>query len=172
MTDDQLTTVKRLACQLRVDSIRSSSRAGSGHPTSSLSAADLIAVLVCDYLKCDWGRPEAGGQRPPDLLDRPRLAPPLRDVSGGGCHQRKGAARDVPTVWLPSSGTPHAGAPLGGRRHRIARAGAPDAVGIALAGRRLDRLPYHVWVLCATAKWPKVRSGRHSTRPPITSWAT
>ena len=33
-----------LAQQLRVDSIRSSSGAGSGHPTSSMSAADLMAV--------------------------------------------------------------------------------------------------------------------------------
>jgi hypothetical protein len=34
-----------LAAQLAVDSIRSSTAAGSGHPTSSLSAAHLLAVL-------------------------------------------------------------------------------------------------------------------------------
>src|SRR5688500_19437630 len=37
-------TYRELARQLRVDSIRSSSAAGSGHPSSSLSAADLMAV--------------------------------------------------------------------------------------------------------------------------------
>ncbi|MGH7576785.1 MAG: transposase zinc-binding domain-containing protein [Longimicrobiales bacterium] len=35
-----------LARQLRADSIRCSTAAGSGHPTSSLSAADLMAVLL------------------------------------------------------------------------------------------------------------------------------
>jgi transketolase len=36
-----------LARQLRADSIRCSTAAGSGHPTSSLSAADLMAVCCC-----------------------------------------------------------------------------------------------------------------------------
>jgi hypothetical protein len=34
-----------LAAQLRVDSIRASTSAGSGHPTSSMSAADLLAAI-------------------------------------------------------------------------------------------------------------------------------
>jgi len=36
---------RELAQQLRVDSIRCSTEAGSGHPTSSMSAADLMAEL-------------------------------------------------------------------------------------------------------------------------------
>src|SRR5436305_8042614 len=54
-----LATVARLARQLRVDSIRSSTSAGSGHPTSSMSAADLLAVLVGRHLRYDWDRPGA-----------------------------------------------------------------------------------------------------------------
>ena len=46
-----------LAQQLRVDSIRSSTSAGSGHPTSSMSAADLMAVLVSRHLRYDWDEP-------------------------------------------------------------------------------------------------------------------
>src|SRR5579871_6118551 len=46
-----------LAQQLRVDSIRASTAAGSGHPTSSLSAADLMAVLLSKYLHYDFARP-------------------------------------------------------------------------------------------------------------------
>ena len=37
---------RELGLQLRVDSVRACSAAESGHPTSSMSAADLIAVLV------------------------------------------------------------------------------------------------------------------------------
>src|ERR1700735_2114135 len=49
---------RELGQQLRVDSVRSSSAAGSGHPTSSMSAADLMAVLLDGYLKLDYSHPE------------------------------------------------------------------------------------------------------------------
>jgi transketolase len=48
-----------LAAQLRADSIRATTRAGSGHPTSSLSAADLMAVLLAGHLRYDWQRPRS-----------------------------------------------------------------------------------------------------------------
>jgi len=51
------TELKELAAQLRVDSIRCTTAAGSGHPTSSMSAADLMAVLLKDYYKYDWKQP-------------------------------------------------------------------------------------------------------------------
>src|SRR5437764_2715370 len=47
-----------LARQLRADSIRCSTIAGSGHPTSSLSAADLMAVLLAGHLRYDWKNPK------------------------------------------------------------------------------------------------------------------
>jgi transketolase len=47
-----------LASQLAVDSIRSSTAAGSGHPTSSLSAAHLAAVLWSDHLRYDVADPK------------------------------------------------------------------------------------------------------------------
>jgi transketolase len=57
MDDKKLELSGRLAAQLRVDSIRCSTEAGSGHPTSSLSAADLMAVLLVGHLRYDWGQP-------------------------------------------------------------------------------------------------------------------
>src|SRR3989442_4047666 len=49
--------IRELGQQLRVDSIRSSTMAGSGHPTSSMSAADLMAVLITRYFLYDWNDP-------------------------------------------------------------------------------------------------------------------
>ena len=49
--------VRELAQQLRVDSIRSTTAAGSGHPTSSMSAADLMAVLLARHLRYDFSDP-------------------------------------------------------------------------------------------------------------------
>ena len=57
--DVSLDVVADLAAQLRVDSIRSSTSAGSGHPTSSMSAADLLAVLVSRHLRYDWDDPRS-----------------------------------------------------------------------------------------------------------------
>src|SRR2546428_6537545 len=49
---------RQVGQQLRVDPIRCSTAAGSGPPTSSMSAADLIAVLVTRYLQYDWAKPK------------------------------------------------------------------------------------------------------------------
>ena len=57
LTGIDLATAGDLAAQFRVDSVRSSTSAGSGHPTSSMSAADLLAVLVGRHLRYDWDNP-------------------------------------------------------------------------------------------------------------------
>ena len=49
---------RELGQQLRVDSVRAAAAAGSGHPTSSMSAADLMAVLLAKHLRYDFDRPE------------------------------------------------------------------------------------------------------------------
>jgi transketolase len=49
---------RELGQQLRVDSVRASAAAGSGHPTSSMSAADLMAVLLDGHLRLDFSEPE------------------------------------------------------------------------------------------------------------------
>jgi len=69
MTLQTLEDVGELAQQLRVDSIRCSTAAGSGHPTSSMSAADVMAALLARHLRYDWQRTWPGicgttGNRP------------------------------------------------------------------------------------------------------------
>src|SRR5919204_409533 len=53
-----LAELRELGQQLRVDSIRASDVKKSGHPTSSMSAADLMAVLFAKYLRYDFDQPE------------------------------------------------------------------------------------------------------------------
>ena len=48
---------QELGQQLRVDAVRASAKAGSGHPTSSMSAADLAAVLLAGHLRYDFDAP-------------------------------------------------------------------------------------------------------------------
>jgi transketolase len=56
VTDHELW--RELGQQFRVDSIRTAAAAKSGHPTSGMSAADLMAVLVAKYLRYDFDRPD------------------------------------------------------------------------------------------------------------------
>src|SRR4026209_3002717 len=49
---------RELGQQLRVDSVRSAAVTKSGHPTSSMSAADLMAVLLATYLRYDFDNPD------------------------------------------------------------------------------------------------------------------
>ena len=50
---------RELGQQFRVDSVRMSAAAKSGHPTSAMSAADLMAVLVDGYLRFDFSDPKS-----------------------------------------------------------------------------------------------------------------
>src|SRR5262249_56991522 len=52
---------QELGQQLRVDSVRAAAAAGSGHPTSSMSAADLMAVLLAGHLRYDFTDPRQAG---------------------------------------------------------------------------------------------------------------
>ena len=44
-------TLAGIANQLRIHSINATTAAGSGHPTSSMSAADIVAALLCGHMK-------------------------------------------------------------------------------------------------------------------------
>jgi len=68
---------RELGQQLRVDSVRSSAAAGSGHPTSSMSAADLMAVLIDGHLRLDYTDPDNPGN---DHLIRTTVAPMTVDT--------------------------------------------------------------------------------------------
>ena len=57
-TPEHIDQWRDLAATLRVDSIRASAAARSGHPTTSMSAADLMAVLLAGYLRYDFAHPE------------------------------------------------------------------------------------------------------------------
>src|SRR3954447_18658969 len=50
--------LRELGQQFRVDSIRCAAAAKSGHPTSGMSAADLMAVLVANHYRYDFENPK------------------------------------------------------------------------------------------------------------------
>ncbi|PLZ24893.1 transketolase [Fischerella thermalis WC542] len=145
-TIEQLQAWHDLAQQLRVDSIRATTAAGSGHPTSSMSAADLMAVLLAKYLRYDFNNPHdpnndhlvfSKGHASPLLYAMYRAAGVIDDRELMSLRKFGSRLEGHPTTVLPwvevATGS------LG--------QGLPIAVGIALAGEYLDQLPYHTWVL-------------------------
>ncbi|MGE5815813.1 MAG: transketolase [Acidobacteriota bacterium] len=53
-----LDSLKNVATRLRIDSVRSTSQAGSGHPTSCLSAAEIMAALFFAEMRYDARNPQ------------------------------------------------------------------------------------------------------------------
>ena len=145
--DISLDVVADLAAQLRVDSIRCSTSAGSGHPTSSMSAADILADLVTRHLRYNWDDPHSPvndhlifskGHASPLLYSVFRAVGVVSEDELLNGYRRFGQRLEGhPTPVLPWVDV--ATGSLG--------QGLPDGVGVALAGRYLDRLPYRVWVL-------------------------
>jgi transketolase len=147
-----LDTVAELAAQLRVDSVRSSTSAGSGHPTSSMSAADLLAVLITRHMHYDWDEPRlpvndhlifSKGHASPLLYSVFKAVGVVSEDELLNGYRRFGQRLEGhPTPVLPWVDV--ATGSLG--------QGLPDGVGVALAGKYLERLPYRVWVLCGDSE--------------------
>src|SRR5882757_4243011 len=57
MIETDIELLKGIANQLRIHSIEATTAAGSGHPTSCCSAADLVAALFFGYMKYDAKNP-------------------------------------------------------------------------------------------------------------------
>ena len=53
----RLSTLRNIATRLRIDSVRATSQAGSGHPTSCCSAAEIMAALFFGQMRFDPGDP-------------------------------------------------------------------------------------------------------------------
>jgi transketolase len=137
---------RELGQQLRVDSIRSSAVTKSGHPTSSMSAADLMAVLLAKYLRYDFDRPD-DPHNDHLVFSKGHASPLLYSL-----YKAAGAISDEELLTFRTFGSrlqghPTPAVPLVDVATGSLGQGLPYGVGIALAGKKLDRLPYRVWVL-------------------------
>lgn len=135
-----------LAQQLRIDSIRCTTAAGSGHPTSSMSAADLMAVLMSKYLHYDFDNPQtpnndhlifSKGHAAPLVYSMYKAAGAITDEELLTLRKFGSRLEGHPTPILPwvdvATGSLGQGLPIG--------------VGIALVAKYVEKLPYKVFVL-------------------------
>lgn len=147
MTSPQeLTTLQTAARKLRIHSLRSTAEAGSGHPTSCLSAADLVAATFFHAMRFDPADPTnpandrfilSKGHAAPILYAALAEAGALPVDELGTLRQFTSDLEGHPTPRLPwvaaATGSLGQGLSVG--------------VGVALNGKYLDKLDYRVYVL-------------------------
>jgi transketolase len=142
---------RELARQLRVDSVRASAAAGSGHPTSSMSAADLMAVLLDGHLALDFAAP-TDPQRDHLIFSKGHASPLYYAMLNAAQAITDEELLSFRRFGSPLEGHPTPRIPPTDVATGSLGQGLPVGVGIALAGKRLDRLPYRVWVLCGDSE--------------------
>ena len=139
--------IKLLGTQLRIDSIRCTTAAGSGHPTSSMSAADLIAVLMVEHLRYDWNNPH-GLNNDRLIFSKGHACPLLYSM-----YKAAGVISDAELLRLRKIDSILQGHPNPHVLKWVDVAtgslgqGIANGVGMALNGKYVDKLPYRVWVL-------------------------
>jgi transketolase len=143
--------LRELAQQLRVDSVRAAAAANSGHPTSSMSAADLMAVLFHDYLRYDFDAPKnpandhlvfSKGHASPLLYSLYKAAGAIDDAELLTFREFGSRLQGHPTPEIPWVDV--ATGSLG--------QGLPIAAGIAMAASRLESSELRVWTLCGDSE--------------------
>jgi transketolase len=139
-----------------------------------MSAADLMAVLIDKYLRYDFGAPEnpandhlifSKGHASPLLYSIYRAAGAITEDELLTFRELGSRLEGHPTPVLPWVDV--ATGSLG--------QGLPIAVGVAIAGKSLDRIPYRVWCLCGDSEmaegsmWEAFEHAAHSKLDNLTA---
>ncbi len=145
------TELRELGQQFRVDSVRCAAAAKSGHPTSGMSAADLMAVLLANHLRYDFDTPDLPAN------DRLIFSKGHASTLLYAMFRAAGAITDEELLEYRTFGSMLEGHPtpiipwVDVATGSLGQ-GLPYGVGMAIAGKRLDRLPYRIWVLCGDSE--------------------
>jgi transketolase len=143
--------LRELGQQFRVDSIRPAAVAKSGHPTSGMSAADLMAVLVANHLRYDFDNPKQAAN------DRLVFSKGHASTLYYAILRAVGAITDEELLTYRKFGSRLEGHPtplipwVDVATGSLGQ-GLPIGVGMGLAAKYLDRLPTRVWVLCGDSE--------------------
>ena len=143
--------LRELGQQFRVDSIRPAAVAKSGHPTSGMSAADLMAVLIANHYRYDFDNPKQATN------DRLVFSKGHASTLYYAILRAVGAITDEELLTYRKFGSMLEGHPtplipwVDVATGSLGQ-GLPIGVGMGLAAKYLDRLPSRVWVLCGDSE--------------------
>lgn len=151
---NQIEKLSELARLIRYYILTATTHAGSGHPTSSLSAAELMTALFFGgILRYDVSNPDDPNND--RIIFSKGHASPLFYALWATA----GQVSEAEMLTYRQFGSPLEGHPTPAFRYVDAATGSLGqglsiGVGMAINAKYLDRLPYRTYVLWGTARWP------------------
>ncbi|HLZ35418.1 MAG TPA: transketolase [Nitrospira sp.] len=146
LSREQLTALQNTATHLRIESVRSTSEAGSGHPSSCCSAADIVAALFFSVMRYDPKNPKAPNSDR-FVLSKGHAAPLLYAAWAEAGLFPKGDLLKLRTLTSDLEGHPTPRLPFVDMATGSLGQGLPVGVGIALNAKYVDKLDHRTYVL-------------------------
>lgn len=161
-----LTFLQNKATQLRIDSVRATSEAGSGHPSSCCSAADIVAVLFFSVMRYDPHNPKTPNSDR-FVLSKGHAAPLLYAAwAEAGLFPTDDLLR-LRTLTSDLEGHPTPRLPFVDMATGSLGQGLAVGVGLALNAKRLEKNGARTYVLMGDGEsvegsvWESVELARH-----------
>ncbi len=145
-SSELLTALHNKATQLRIDSVRATSEAGSGHPSSCASAADIVAALFFSVMRYDPRNPKSPNSDR-FILSKGHAAPLLYAAWAEAGLFPTSDLLKLRTLHSDLEGHPTPRLPFVDMATGSLGQGLPVGVGIALNGKFVDQLDYRTYVV-------------------------
>jgi transketolase len=146
LSHEQFAALRNAATHLRMESVRSTSAAGSGHPSSCCSAADIVAALFFSVMRYDPKNPKAPNSDR-FVLSKGHAAPLLYAAWAEAGLFPKEELLKLRALSSDLEGHPTPRLPFVDMATGSLGQGLPVGVGIALNAKYVDTLDYRTYVL-------------------------
>jgi len=141
-----LTELHNKATHLRIESVRATSEAGSGHPSSCCSAADIVATLFFSVMRYDPKNPKAPNSDR-FVLSKGHAAPLLYAAWAEAGLFPKSDLLKLRTLTSDLEGHPTPRLPFVDMATGSLGQGLPVGIGLALNAKSVDKTSYRTYVL-------------------------
>ena len=165
-TSSLVAMLRNKAATLRIESVRATTEAGSGHPSSCCSAADIVAALFFAVMRYDPKNPRHPN-RDRFILSKGHAAPLLYAAWAEAGLFEKADLLKLRTLGSDLEGHPTPRLPFVDVATGSLGQGLPAGVGMALNAKRLDRSGYRTYVLMGDGEsvegsvWEAAEVARH-----------
>jgi transketolase len=165
-TPEVLTALHNKATELRIESVRATTEAGSGHPSSCASAADIVAALFFSVMRYDPNNPKAPNSDR-FVLSKGHAAPLLYAAWAEAGLFPKSDLLKLRTLSSDLEGHPTPRLSFVDMATGSLGQGLPVGVGLALNAKFLDHSDYRTYVLMGDGEsvegsvWEAVEVARH-----------
>lgn len=166
VSPDILNALHNKATQLRIESVRATSEAGSGHPSSCCSAAEIVAALFFSVMRYDPKNPKAANSDR-FVLSKGHAAPLLYAAWAEAGLFPKSDLLKLRTLTSDLEGHPTPRLSFVDMATGSLGQGLPVGIGIALNAKFVDKLDHRTYVLMGDGEsvegsvWEAAEVARH-----------